>query len=465
MAAVTRVTFALHIDNRPNRFGRHSIYIRITQNRKHRHIKTSVEVDNLNLFNKNAKHENWVRQGDLEFAKKNATLAKALADAKLAYADILDEGQVATLHGIADKVQEAPTSGSFMQFFKEYNDDLHGKGQIRYWKQFNDVYNKLEVFRKKRHMGDILFSDLTTQFLDKFATHLAKTPNRRHPTQVLHHNTILNVLKRLRTLILKAISLGHMSRDDDPFLNYRFKWIPTTKDKLDEDEIGKLIVLELEEGSLLWHTRNCFLFSFYCAGIRAGDLLQLRWRNVENNRLVYRMGKNHKERNLKLVPQALAILNEYRTEESKLGDYIFPFLSNKSPYAQAETQEQRDTMTVKLKEALFEDISKQNAVLNKYLKQLAEKAEIDKHISFHVSRHSFAKLAKDKGTSSAVVQGLLAHSSLKTTEGYMGQFDTSVEDEAMAKIFGSDETSKMETMLASLTDEQRAILRGLLNSK
>ena len=158
----------------------------------------------MNLFNKNAKHENWVRQGDLEFAKKNATLAKALADAKLAYADILDEGQVATLHGIADKVQEAPKSGSFMQFFKEYNDDLHGKGQIHYWKQFNDVYNKLEVFRKKRHMGDILFSDLTTQFLDKFATHLAKTPNRRHPTQVLHHNTILNVLKRLRTLILKA---------------------------------------------------------------------------------------------------------------------------------------------------------------------------------------------------------------------------------------------------------------------
>ena len=47
----------------------------------------------------------------------------------------------------------------------------------------------------------------------------------------------------------------------------------------------------------------------------------------------------------------------------------------------------------------------------------------------------------------------------------MGQFDTSVEDEAMAKIFGSDETSKMETMLASLTDEQKAILRGLLNSK
>ncbi len=50
-------------------------------------------------------------------------------------------------------------------------------------------------------------------------------------------------------------------------------------------------------------------------------------------------GQNHKERNLVLVPQAEAILDKYRSEESKPGDYIFPFLSNKSPYAKAETQE------------------------------------------------------------------------------------------------------------------------------
>ena len=467
MAKNTSVTFALQINNRPNRFGRYAIYIRITHNRKFRHIKSSVEVANKTLFNKNARNENWIRQADPEFAKKNATLAHELNEAKKAYAGLLEEGKVATLEAIADKTVEAPKSDSFIQFFKEYNDNLHNAGQIRYWKQFNDVYNKIMVFMKKCRMKDVLFSDLTTNFIERFARHLNTLPNQRHPDQVLHKNTIQNVLKRFPTLIKSAVELGLMPYGEDPFLPYRFHWITTTKDKLDEDEINRLMALDLQEGSLLWHVRNCFIFSFYCAGIRAGDILQLRWRNVEGNRLAYRMGKNHKERNLILVPQATAILDKYRNMLRQVvpDNYVFPFLDNTKPYAKAVTQEQKDTMSVKLKEALFQDITIQNALLNKYLGKLAEMAKIDKHISFHVSRHSFAKLAKDKGTNSAVVQGLLAHSSLKTTENYMGQFDTTVEDEAMEKIFSSDEKSKVEAMLANMTDEEKEVLRSLLEKK
>jgi integrase len=469
MAKKNHVTFALQINNRPNRFGQYAIYIRITQDRKFRHIKTSVQVSNKALFNKNARNENWIRQTDLEFAKKNATLAHELGEAKKAYVDLIEEDKVVTLNAIAEKTVEAPISGSFMQFFKEFNDSLHAGGQIRYWKQFNDVYNKIMVFMKKCRMKDVLFSDLTPKFIDRFVRHLSTLPNQRHPDQVLHKNTIQNVLKRFRTLTRRAVKLGYMSYDKDPFLNYQFHWITTTKDKLDSDEINRIMALELIEDSPLWHTRNCFLFSFYCAGIRAGDLLQLRWRNVEGNRLVYRMGKNHKERNLILVPQAITILELYRkrlNEQDVPDHYIFPFLNNAKTYAKALTQEQKDTMSVELKEALFRDISIQNAYLNKNLGELAKKANIDKHISFHVSRHSFAKLAKDKGTNSAVVQGLLAHSSLKTTENYMGQFDTTVEDEAMSKIFGSDEeNNKMESLLANLTDREKEMLRHLLEKK
>ena len=96
-------------------------------------------------------------------------------------------------------------------------------------------------------------------------------------------------------------------------------------------------------------------------------------------------------------------------------------------------------------------------------------AEAQAHASrsclFHIARHSFAKLAKDKGTDSGVVQGLLAHSSLKTTEGYMGQFDTSVEDAAMAKIFDTGGESKLESFVDSLTPEQREALAKMLNKK
>ena len=316
-------------------------------------------------------------------------------------------------------------------------------------------------------MGDILFSDLTVRFLDKFVSYLSKIPNQRDPNKVLHINTIQNVLKRFRSLINKAVRLGYISYGDDPFNNYKFKWTDTNKDRLDKDEIDTLANLNLEKDSLLWHTRNCFLFSYYCAGTRPGDLLQLRWCNIKGNRLSYRMGKNHKASNVLLMPQALEILDLYRNESQQPNDYIFPFLDNSQPYAKALTQEQRDTMKVELKTALFKAISNKNALINKKLKQLAKIANIDKHITLYVSRHSFAKQAVlTKEVKSTAVKGLLAHSSLKTTENYLGKFDTSVEDEAMLKIFGhDDETQKMQTMLANMTDEQKELLRSLLDKK
>ena len=467
MASSKSVSFAFQIDNRANRFGKFVIYIRITQDRKKKYVKTSVTVSNKNWFNKNAKNDNWIRQSDPEYAKKNETLAKELAETKAAYSDLVDEQGVVTPYIVKAKVEEAPVALSFLEFVKEHNENLHANGQIRYWKQFRDLANKLELFRKKRRMSDILFVDLTVPFLDKFEKFLQQLPNQRDKDsgKVLNKNTILNSMKRFRTLTRKAVKLGYLSADKDPFLNYEFHWLPTIKNKLEPDEVRRIIELDLEEGSMLWHTRNCFLFSYYCGGIRVGDLIQLRWRNVEGGRIIYQMGKNHKGKDLILIPQARAILENYDHEGKQRDDYIFPLLTNDKPYAIHVTQNEKDTMSVELKAALFNDISAKTALINKYLKQIAELADIDKHLSFHISRHSFARLAKIEGTESGVLQGIMAHSSLKTTEGYMGQFDTSVEDEAMLKIFGVSDESKLESFVDSLTPEQREQLVKMLAKK
>lgn len=465
MASSKPITFAYQIDVRANRFGEYAILLRITQEGKRSYKKSSVTVRNKTWFNKNARNENWIRQSDPEYAKKNETLAKELADAKAEKAVGLEKQGVVTPSIIKARLEQAPVATSFLEFVKEHCEDLHSNGQIRYWKQFRDLTHKLEAFRKSRRMSDILFVDLTAPFLDKFEKFLQRLPNQREKDKVLNKNTVLNNMKRFRTLTRKAVRLGLLSADKDPFLNYEFHWLPTTKDKLEVDEIDRVIKLDLEEGSMQWHTRNCFLFSFYCAGIRVGDLLQLRWRNVEGGRLTYQMGKNHKMRDLILIPQAKTILGNYDTEDKKRDDYIFPLLDNAKGYAKAVTQDEKDTMSVELKTALFNDISAKTAVLNKHLKELAEMAGIEKHMSFHVSQHSFAKLAKDKGTNSGVVQGLLAHSSLKTTEGYMGQFDTSVEDAAMEKIFDTSSEAQLESLIDSLTPEQREALVMMLTKK
>ncbi len=467
MASSKHISFGFHLNVRPDRTGKYAIFIRITQDRQHKYIKTSVVVSNKKWFNKNGKNDNWVRQSDPEHAKKNEILAKELAEAKAAYSDILEEQSIVTPYIIKAKVEEAPLAKSFLAFARDHCEDLHSNGQIRYWKQFRDLTNKLDLFRKTQRKSDILFVELTVPFLDKFEKFLQRLPNQREKGtgKVLSKNTVLNNMKRFRTLTRKAVKLGYLSADKDPFLNYEFHWLPTTKDRLESDEIERIIKLDLEEGSMLWHARNCFLFSYYCAGIRVGDLIQLRWRNVEGGRIAYQMGKNHKDRDNILVSQARAILKSYDHEGKQRDDYVFPWLTNDKPYAKHVTQNEKDTMSVELKTALFNDISAKTALLNKCLKQIAKIADIDKHLSFHVSRHSFAKLAKYKGTNSGVVQGLLGHSSIKTTEGYMGQFDTSVEDAALEKIFETSNESKLENFVDSLTPEQREVLIMKLTTK
>ncbi len=467
MASSKHISFGFHLNVRPDRTGKYAIFIRITQDRQHKYIKTSVVVSNKKWFNKNGKNDNWVRQSDPEHAKKNEILAKELAEAKAAYSDILEEQNIVTPYIIKAKVEEAPVAKSFLAFARGHCEDLHSNGQIRYWKQFRDLTNKLDLFRKTQRKSDILFVELTVPFLDKFEKFLQRLPNQREKGtgKVLSKNTVLNNMKRFRTLTRKAVKLGYLSADKDPFLNYEFHWLPTTKDRLESDEIERIIKLDLEEGSMLWHARNCFLFSYYCAGIRVGDLIQLRWRNVEGGRIAYQMGKNHKDRDNILVSQARVILKSYDHEGKQRDDYVFPWLTNDKPYAKHVTQNEKDTMSVELKTALFNDISAKTALLNKCLKQIAKLADIDKHLSFHVSRHSFAKLAKYRGTSPGVVQGLLGHSSVKTTENYMGQFDTSVEDAALEKIFEEGKDRMLDNIVENLTAEQKAELVAKLLGK
>ena len=77
-------------------------------------------------------------------------------------------------------------------------------------------------------------------------------------------------------------------------------------------------------------------------------------------------------------------------------------------------------------------------------------AEIEKKLSFHISRHSFAKVAKQRGTDNAKLKDLLAHSSVKITEGYMGSFDTAENDRALQHIFQKEESSSKDELIKLL---------------
>lgn len=456
-------TFRFELNGRPTKNKTYVVYLRVTVGGKRKLIKTMVEIARPSDFNAKCKGENWVRGGVRDAKVLNAQLADILAKAKDTYKELDKEGGVTTV-ALAKEMNTEVVSPSFMAFARERAQMIYDNGGWRNWRKYCGLINKLDAFRKKRRMADITVADMTVELLTRFDNFLHKWENEREPGKLLHPNTIEVQFNILRTLVHRAIEVGIMEASRDPFLVFKYKGVKTVKEKLDDSEMERIINLELEEGSLIWHCKNYFLFSYYCAGIRAADLIQLRWGNVTGSgRLHYQMGKNHKERDLLLVEQAVEILRHYHREDAKATDYIFPLLSNDAEYAGYVTQADKDRMKPELRHKMYQDISSKNAIINKYLKKIAEKAEIAKPLSMHISRHSFAHIAQEAGAESSAIKNILGHSNLATTERYMGSFDTSKTDETLRNVFAKKQSSSKGTEEPTISKEEQAIelLKGM----
>ena len=456
-------TFRFELNGRPTKNKTYVVYLRVTVGGKRKLIKTMVEIARPSDFNAKCKGENWVRGGVRDAKVLNAQLADILAKAKETYKELDKEGEVTTV-ALAKEMNTEVVSPSFMAFARERAQMIYDNGGWRNWRKYCGLINKLDAFRKKRRMADIAVADMTVELLTRFDNFLHKWENEREPGKLLHPNTIEVQFNILRTLVHRAIEVGIMEASRDPFLVFKYKGVKTVKEKLDDSEMERIINLELEEGSLIWHCKNYFLFSYYCAGIRAADLIQLRWGNVTGSgRLHYQMGKNHKERDLLLVEQAMEILSHYHREDAKATDYIFPLLSNDAEYAGYVTQADKDRMKPELRHKMYQDISSKNALINKYLKKIAEKAEIAKPLSMHISRHSFAHIAQEAGAESSAIKNILGHSNLATTERYMGSFDTSKIDETLRNVFAKKQSSAKGTEETTASKEEQAIelLKGM----
>ena len=450
-------TFRFELNGRPTKNKTYVVYLRVTVGGKRKLIKTMVEIARPSDFNAKCKGENWIRGGVRDAKVLNAQLADILAKAKETYKELDKEGEVTTV-ALAKEMNTEVVSPSFLAFARERAQMIYDNGGWRNWRKYCGLINKLDAFRKKRRMADITVADMTVELLTRFDNFLHKWENEREPGKLLHPNTIEVQFNILRTLVHRAIEVGIMEASKDPFIVFKYKGVKTVKEKLDDSEMERIINLELEEGSLIWQCKNYFLFSYYCAGIRAADLIQLRWGNVTTSgRLHYQMGKNHKERDLLLVEQAIEILRHYQRDDAKATDYIFPLLSNDTEYAGYVTQADKDRMRQELRHKMYQDISSKNALINKYLKKIAEKAEIEKPLSMHISRHSFAHIAQESGAESSAIKNILGHSNLSTTERYMGSFDTSKTDETLRNVFAKKQSSATATEESGATKEEQAI--------
>ena len=102
-------------------------------------------------------------------------------------------------------------------------------------------------------------------------------------------------------------------------------------------------------------------------------------------------------------------------------DFIFPYLKKANPNSKRD---------------VFVKTRNGTAVLNKYLKEIAEKCGITKNLSNHIARHSFGNIAGD-AISPLMLQKLYRHSDLKTTILYQANFIHKDADDALDAVLNS----------------------------
>lgn len=382
------------------------LYIRIIHNRKPKYISLGILVDPEKDWDKANLR---VRKSFPNSTKVNNFILKKLQEANELAIELESKNTTLTKKRIRNEIHGA-LSEDYIAFASLQIKRMREKGKIRTAKRYLSVLNKLERFRNG---NPFTFDDFNLSFLHDYEAHLKSLGNDT--------NTIRSNFKVLRTMLYLAIREDKFPQEKNPFFKFKLKQAPTKKERLNLQEIELLSNIQLTKDTNIYHVRNAFLFSFYSAGIRVSDLFQLKWINVQNKVLDYRMGKTKKHRRLKSVKKAQDILDLYRTESSKPNHFIFPFLENEVDYSDEEF--------------LTSQLSAKTTIFNNNLKKLMKRTGIQKNLSSHIARHSFADYARKQGMTIYDISKALGHSSLGITERYLSDFDDSSLDDAMESLF------------------------------
>ena len=137
----------------------------------------------------------------------------------------------------------------------------------------------------------------------------------------------------------------------------------------------------------------------YGAGLRASEVCHLKVTDIDSERMVLRIeqGKGGRDRNAMLSPALLTLLRAWWREGQRLGKmlpggWLFPGMNPVNPLSTRQ--------------------------LNRFVKLACEEAGIDKRVSMHTLRHSFATHLLEQRVDIRIIQVLLGHQKLNNTARY-----------------------------------------------
>ena len=285
-----------------------------------------------------------------------------------------------------------------MQIFQQHNDEvksLIGKDySAATLERYKTSFDHTKSFMQwKYKTNDMDIKKLDYEFVSQYAFWLKTVRN-------CNHNTTIKYISNFRKIVNRCIKNGWLIRD--PFFGFKMTKKEVVPEFLTEHELNKVANKQFSSERLT-QVRDVFLFCCY-TGLTFGDVKKLVRSEIrigmDNNEWIF----SHRQKTdvlsrIPLLPIAIDILEKYKDHPACINsNKALPVLSNQK--------------------------------YNEYLKEIAKICDINKKMTSHIARHTFAtSVTLSNGVPMESVSKMLGHKNIKTTEHYAKVLDKKISED------------------------------------
>lgn len=290
--------------------------------------------------------------------------------------------------------QQEKSNCNFIEYFEQLIHKRQKKSSRSVTINWTRVCKLFKAFAKS---DTFAFSQINMKLIEDFKNFLLEAPRDGNKKGDITQNTASNYFSTFKTVLKQAFVDGYLTIDLSAKTK-RIRKLDTRRETLTLEEINLLVNTECDKPII----KQGALFSLL-TGLRHCDVKKLRWGELQKIGDKYRLNfTQQKTKGVEYMPiseQAYKLCGEPKQPEQ----LVFADLP---------------------------DITKISPSLKKWIKA----AGINRNITFHCFRHTFATLQLTHGTDIYTVSKMLGHTDIKTTQIYAHIVDQKKEAAANAIV-------------------------------
>lgn len=387
-----RVTITFLLKTKKLRLdGTYPIYVRVTMLGKRIELSTGINTEE-HIWNRENQRLNGKSS---EIKIKNNRLEKTYSNILDIYNQLEASKQDFDVYDIKNRICGISEEHTILEIFDIYISTIKSQIGAGYsdgtLKHYKTSKNRLIDFIKEQYRkNDIALENIDYSFINSFDIFLKEKYNNSL-------NTVWGYHKHLKKVLNIAVLMDYLIQN--PYLKFKVKKQEPKREYLTLQELKKIKNKEIDFQRLNI-VRDIFVFACY-TGLAYSDIAKLEAHHLrlgsdKEEWIIIDRTKTESRCRIPILPGAKEILHKYKNYPvNSVKGLLLPVNSNQK--------------------------------MNAYLKELADICGINKNLSMHVARHTFAtSITLSNGVPIETVSKMLGHNSLKTTQIYGRIIDSKI---------------------------------------